>query len=386
MKAKSKSTIKWILNVFSSGGILLLAMTIISLLIANSSSGDAYREMWEIKVGPQLGVVDLNKTLGHWINDGLMVIFFLLVGLEIKRELLKGELSSRKKAMLPLMAAVGGMVIPALIYTFFNIGHPAASGWGIPMATDIAFALAILTMAGNRVPLGLKIFLTALAIIDDLGAVLVIAFFYTHGMQLLYLLLAVISLALLAYLNYKRIQKLRWYLIPGILLWYFILKSGVHATIAGVLIALFIPIEGAIKNKRSALERLEHILHGKVNYFILPLFALANTALLIDSSLLSGLSSSPALGIIFGLFAGKPIGIMLFSFIAVRSGMAVLPSGTDWIHILGAGFLGGIGFTMSIFIAMLAFHQPEFQNLAKFAVLMTSVVAGVVGFAIIKSK
>jgi len=371
-----------------SGGVILITVTIVSLLIANSSFGSSYINLFGKHLGFEFGVIHLNETIGHWINDGLMALFFLLVGLEIKRELLVGELSSRSKAMLPLIAAIGGMLIPALIYLLLNNGTETSHGWGVPMATDIAFALAILIMLGSRVPIGLKIFLTALAIIDDLGAVLVIAFFYTHDLQLNYLLFALIPVAMLAILNKFRNQNLVLYLLFGLVLWYCFLKSGIHATIAGVLLALFIPLNVTKSEKEnsseSPLERLEHNLHGFVNLFILPLFAIANTALIIDGSILSKLTSGLSLGVICGLFIGKPVGITFFSWIAVKSKAATLPTSVNWQHIIGAGILGGIGFTMSIFISMLAFTDPSHQDLSKVSILIASVLSGVIGFVLIK--
>ncbi len=382
------NSINQFLKYLISGGVILIVVTILSLLIANSSYGNIYINIFEKQFGFEWGIIHLNESIGHWINDGLMTLFFLLVGLEIKRELIVGELSSRSKAMLPLIAAIGGMIVPALIYCVFNLGTETSNGWGVPMATDIAFALAILTMAGNKVPIGLKIFLTALAIIDDLGAVLVIAFFYSHDLQLDYLLISIIPIAILAILNRFRNQHLILYLLCGLVLWYCFLKSGIHATIAGVLLALFIPLDISKNEKNddflSPLERLEHSLHGFVNLIILPLFAIANTALIIDGSILSKLTSGLSLGVICGLFIGKPIGITFFSWVAVKSKAASLPTSVNWQHIFGAGILGGIGFTMSIFISMLAFNDPLHQDLSKVSILIASVFSGVIGFVLIK--
>ncbi len=382
------SGIQQFLRYLLSGGVILITVTVISLALANSSWGVEYREIFEKHFGFEMGVVHLNESIAHWINDGLMAVFFLLVGLEIKRELLVGELSSRSKSMLPIIAAVGGMLIPALIYNCFNAGTNTSHGWGVPMATDIAFALAILAMVGDKVPIGLKIFLTAVAIIDDLGAVLVIAFFYTSDLNFNYLLIALIPILFLLFLNRTLNKNLTFYVIAGIVLWYCILKSGVHATIAGVVLALFIPLNiSKIEidvNKVSPLERLEHCLHGVVNFVILPLFALANTAIVIEGNILSKLTAGLSLGVMFGLFIGKPLGITFFSWIAVKAKISSLPTSVTWRHILGAGVLGGIGFTMSIFISMLAFKHPEQQDLSKIAILIASVFSGSVGFVLIK--
>lgn len=382
------SSIQQFLRYLLSEGVILITVTLISLALANSSWGVGYREIFNKHFGFEFGMIHLYESIGHWINDGLMAIFFLLVGLEIKRELLVGELSSRSKSMLPFIAAIGGMLIPALIYNCFNAGTNTSHGWGVPMATDIAFALAILAMVGNKVPIGLKIFLTAIAIIDDLGAVLVIAFFYTNDLNFNYLLIALIPVAALFFLNNTRNQNLVFYGIAGIVLWYCILKSGVHATIAGVVLALFIPLDISKKenddNRISPLERLEHRLYGVVNIVILPLFALANTAIVIEGNILSKLTAGLSLGVMCGLFIGKPVGITLFSWIAVKAKIASLPTSVTWRHILGVGVLGGIGFTMSIFISMLAFKHPEQQDLAKISILIASVFSGIVGFVLIK--
>lgn len=382
------SGIQQFLRYLFSSGVLLITVTVISLLLANSSWGVSYLEIFEKHFGFENGVIHLNETIRHWINDGLMAIFFLLVGLEIKRELLIGELSTRSKSMLPFIAAIGGMLIPALIYNCFNAGTNTSHGWGVPMATDIAFALAILAMVGNKVPIGLKIFLTALAIIDDLGAILVIAFFYTSDLNFNYLLIALVPVAILFFLNKTRNQYLLFYSITGIVLWYCVLKSGVHATIAGIVLAFFIPLDISKNEKNgykvSPLERLENSLHGVVNIVILPLFALANTALVIEGNILSKLTAGLSLGVMFGLFIGKPIGITFFSWLAVKTKIAALPTSVNWRHIFGAGVLGGIGFTMSIFISMLAFKHPEQQDLSKIAILIASFFSGVIGFVLIK--
>ena len=360
------------------GGFLLLICVAISLVIANTSA----KEGFEYLLATKLGFGVLNYSIIAWINDALMAIFFLLVGLEIKRELVEGELSSLKSAVLPVIAALGGMLVPALIYSIFNTGTATVGGWGIPMATDIAFALAIIAMLGKNIPASLKIFLAALAIVDDLGAILVIAMFYTNQIHIEYLLMAGGILALLVLMNYFGVQRLVFYLIPGIFLWYFIHHSGIHATIAGVLLAFTIPTnETAVL---SPLERLEHFLTVPVNYIIMPVFALANTNITFQKEMITGLVSPLGLGIIVGLFAGKTIGVTLFSWLAVKLKWANLPSHAGWKHILGLGMLAGIGFTMSIFISLLSFNDALHISEAKFAILTASVIAGVAGFVFLR--
>lgn len=360
------------------GGFLLLLCVAISLLIANTASKESFEAFLEVKLG--FGAV--NYSILAWINDALMAIFFLLVGLEIKRELVEGELSSVKSAALPVIAALGGMLVPALIYFLFNVGTETGSGWGIPMATDIAFALAIIAMLGKNVPTSLKIFLAALAIVDDLGAILVIAIFYTSQIHFEYLAMAAGILALLILLNYFGVKNLVFYLIPGVFLWYFIHHSGIHATIAGVLLAFTIPTNET--DVLSPLEKLEHFLTTPVNYLIMPIFALANTNITFQKEMISGLVSPLGLGIILGLFAGKTIGVTFFSWLAVKLKWAELPSGAGWKHILGLGMLAGIGFTMSIFISLLSFSDELHISEAKFAILTASIISGLVGFVFLK--
>lgn len=361
------------------GGFLLLICVAISLLIANIASKESFEAFLETK----LGFGHVNYSILAWINDALMAIFFLLVGLEIKRELVEGELSSLKNAALPVIAALGGMLVPAAIYAVFNKGAETASGWGIPMATDIAFALAIIAMLGKNVPASLKIFLAALAIVDDLGAILVIAIFYTNQIHFEYLAMAGGILVLLSLMNYFGVKSLIFYLIPGIFLWYFIHHSGIHATIAGVLLAFTIPTNET--DVLSPLEKLEHALSVPVNYLIMPIFALANTNITFEKEMITGLVSPLGLGIIVGLFAGKTIGVTLFSWFAVKLKFADLPTGAGWKHVLGLGMLAGIGFTMSIFIALLSFSDALHVSEAKFAILTASVLSGVVGFVFLKS-
>lgn len=365
------------------GGIILMVCVAISLFIANSSYNEGFANLLATDLGITFGNSSYSFSVSAWINDALMAIFFLLVGLEIKRELLEGELSSFKKASLPVIAALGGMLVPALIYFAFNYNTPTASGWGIPMATDIAFALAIISMLGKSVPASLKIFLAALAIVDDLGAILVIAVFYTNEVHFDYLLWAAGVLAILFVFNYFNIKPLFFYLISGIFLWYFIHHSGIHATIAGVLLAFTIPCNDT--NVESPLEKLEHLLNGPVNYFIMPVFALANTNISFQKEMLGGLISPLGGGIILGLFAGKTIGVTLFSWLAVKLKLGSLPSRSGWKHIIGLGMLAGIGFTMSIFISLLSFSDEMHVTEAKFAILCASVISGLIGFIYLKS-
>jgi NhaA family Na+:H+ antiporter len=367
----------------SAGGILLMICVIISLIIANTSLGLALENLLNTEIGYHTDALHLRYPVLLWINDGLMAIFFLLVGLEIKRELVEGELSSFKQASLPIFAAIGGMLAPALIYALVNLSAPSLPGWGIPMATDIAFAIAVISLLGNKVPLSLKIFLTALAIVDDLGAILVIAFFYTEELHLTYLPYILGVLALLFALNYFNVKRIWMYIIPGASLWYFVHGFGVHATIAGVVTAFFLPTTE--DDKESPLEKLEHLLVKPVNFIIMPVFALANTNIKFESAMLDGLSSPLSLGIILGLIVGKPLGIMLMSFLAVQLKISALPSGVKWKQVLGLGLLAGIGFTMSIFIALLSFSDAESQLQAKFSILIASVLAGILGYLVLNT-
>ncbi|MGL6038273.1 MAG: Na+/H+ antiporter NhaA [Soonwooa sp.] len=364
-----------------SSGVILIVCVVFSLLLANSSIGESFQNLLDTEIGTNL--FHLKYPISIWINDGLMAIFFLLVGLEIKREIIEGELSSFKSASLPIFAAIGGMVVPALIYFLFNYGTEYEKGWGIPMATDIAFSLAIISMLGKKVPPAVKIFLAALAIVDDLGAIMVIAIFYTDQLHWLYLGLSGAIILLLIALNYFKVKKHIFYIIPGLFLWYFMHHSGIHATIAGVLLAFTIPTNEST-TEISPLEKLEHQLHTPVNFLIMPIFALANTNIIFQTGMVDGLFTNFGFGIIFGLVAGKVIGISLFSFIAIKSKLSSLPHQSTWLHMIGAGFLAGIGFTMSIFIALLSFKgQPEVQDEAKFAILIASVLAGVIGYTLL---
>ncbi len=370
-------------NFFKSeknSGIILLICVVISLILANTGFSTNFSDLLgtEINLGSKL-----TYSVSTWINDGLMAIFFLLVGLEIKREIAEGELSTVKEATLPVMAALGGMILPALIYFCINYGKDSANGWGIPMATDIAFALAIIAMLGKNIPSSLKIFLAALAIADDLGAILVIAIFYTGQIHWNYLLMAGGIFILLCAFNFLKIKSLWFYLIPGAFLWYFMHHSGIHATIAGVLLAFTIPMNGTVLS--SPVKKLEHFLFIPVNYLIMPIFALANTNITFEYGMLEGLFSAIGMGIFSGLFFGKTIGITLFSWLAVKLKLAKLPTFATWKHIFGVGMLAGIGFTMSIFISLLSFANPAYIASAKFAILCTSILSGLIGFIYLKS-
>ncbi|MBS1141986.1 MAG: nhaA [Proteobacteria bacterium] len=356
-----------------SSGIVLIFCTILSLLVANSAFGPAYLDFWHIRVA--------GLSLEHWANDGLMAVFFLFVGLELERELYVGELSNFRKALLPIIAAIGGIVVPAAIHFALNGDTPTQAGAGIPMATDIAFALGVLALLGSRVPASLKIFLTALAVMDDLGAITVIAIFYTSNFSPAYLLAALAVFGVLIVLNRLRVMSLLPYLLGGALMWFLMLKSGVHATIAGVLLAFAIPFSGRAEDESSPSHRLEHWLHKPVAFLILPVFALANTGIVIASGWQNELLGSNSLGILGGLVVGKPLGIFLACLLAVTLGVCSLPGDLKWRHILGAGLLGGIGFTMSIFIANLAFtDSASLVNASKMAILIASLVAGGLGF------
>ncbi len=359
-------------------GVLLLLCVFISMTVANTSLGPAFQNLLDSSIGFSNSWLDLEYSVGIWINDGLMAIFFLLVGLEIKRELLSGELSSPQRAALPAFAALGGVIVPATIFKLFNSGLPTAGGWGIPMATDIAFALAIVSMLGKKVPISLKIFLAALAIVDDLMAILVIAIFYSGDLHTDYLMYAGIATAVLVICNKMRVTQTWIYLVVGVLIWYFIHHSGIHATIAGVITAMTIP--AFKKNDVSPLESLEHILSKPVNLLIMPLFALANTNIAFVPGMTDGLFEPLGMGIIFGLVIGKPVGIMLFSWLSIRMGLAAMPAKAGWSQMFGVGMLAGIGFTMSIFISVLSFGGKDLMLAeAKFSVLMASTVAAILG-------
>lgn len=412
----------------SAGGVVLLACTAVALAWANSPWSESYFNLWERSLSVGFDGAALTKTLHHWINDGLMVVFFFLVGLEIKREMRVGELASLRQAMLPIAAAAGGMVVPALLFALLNAGGPGASGWGIPMATDIAFALGVLALLGSRVPAGLKIFLAALAIVDDIGAVLVIAIFYTADISIGSLGAAAGVLAILLICNRAGVRNSAIYALLGVALWFVVLNSGVHATVAGVLLALMIPartridedqflrsargaldefsaasdpdadsvmsnagqqealhsLERSIDLVQSPLLKMEHGLHGIVAFAIMPLFAFANAGVRLSGEMLSTISWRVVLGVVIGLIAGKVLGVTLASLASVRLGIATLPDEVGWRHMHGVSWLAGIGFTMSLFIANLAFGSGALLDSAKIGILVASFLAGIVGWLLLR--
>ncbi len=408
----------------ATSSLLLIATTVIALVWANSNVFESYHHLWHTDISLAFGQSVITKSLIHWVNDGLMALFFFTVGLEIKRELLVGELSTTRKALFPVFAAIGGMLIPAVIYAAVNYGKPSVSGWGIPMATDIAFALGALAIFGKRLPLGLRVFLAAFAIADDLGAVLVIALFYTKGIVWSNLAICGILVVLLCICNFLWVRSTLVYVILGLLIWLAVLGSGVHATAAGVLVSLFIPAQGkydtdrfiqnvhkrmdafecaeqscgfsillnqehlnAVKgletdcqNVETPLQRMLHALHPWVAFLILPIFAFGNAGLTFGEITLSeALTHRVSLGIILGLFIGKPLGIALFSYLSIKLKISSLPEGIRWPHIFGVSFLGGIGFTMSLFISGLSFSTPDLLNYSKLAILSVSVVSAIAG-------
>lgn len=356
------------------GGLVLIACTVVSLGLANSVFGAQYQAFFQIKM--------VGLSLEHWINDGLMAIFFLLIGLELEREIYKGELSNFKEALFPIFGALGGLLLPAGIYFLFNYGTATQSGIGIPMATDIAFALGILSLLGSKVPLSLKVFLTALAIIDDLFAIIIIAVFYTKTLIFTNLFIALGIFALLLLLNRLKVKSLILYLIGGIAMWYFMLNSGVHATITGVLLAFAIPFGNG--DEKSVSYSLQHFLHKPVAFIILPIFALANTAIVFGGNISQTLLENYSLGIAIGLVVGKPLGIFILTFLGVTFGLCKLPQNLKWKSIFGVGLLGGIGFTMSIFITLLAFDDQIIINNSKLVILIASLSAGILGFTTLK--
>lgn len=362
----------------SAGGILLVIAAAIAMVIANSAMGEGYQAFLHTYV--------FGMSVSHWINDGLMAVFFLLIGLEVKRELLEGALKSRETAIFPAIAAVGGMLAPALIYVAFNFNDPAAiQGWAIPAATDIAFALGIMALLGKRVPVSLKVFLLALAIIDDLGVVVIIALFYSSDLSTIALTIGFIMTGVLFMLNAKHVTKLSIYLVAGLILWIAVLKSGVHATLAGVVIGFAIPLKGN-KGEHSPLKHLEHALHPYVAFAILPVFAFANAGISLQGVSLAGLTSMLPLGVALGLFLGKPLGIFSFSWAAVKLGVAKLPEGINFKHIFAVSVLCGIGFTMSIFISSLAFGQVNeaYDTYARLGILMGSTTAALLGYSLLR--
>ena len=361
-----------------SSGVLLIICTVLSLLMTNSLFGAAYLSFWQGYVG--------GLSLEHWINDGLMAIFFLFIGLELERELYNGELAHFQNALLPIVAAIGGMAVPALIHFSVNAGTSTRAGIGIPMATDIAFALGVLAILGTHIPASLKVFVVAFAVIDDLGAIVIIAAFYTAQLSVWYFVGALVVWTLLCALNCLfRVMSLIPYLLGGALMWFLMLKSGVHATIAGVTLAFAIPFSAKDNDLASPSHKLELFLHKPVAFIILPIFALANTGIVVGTDWMHNVTSTNSVGIIAGLILGKPLGVTLLCFVAVASGICRLPPDLNWRHISGAGILGGIGFTMSIFIANLAFvGNMETTNASKMAILFASLMAGTIGFLWLK--
>lgn len=429
----SKTPIEKILNPFHkfihqefTGGIVLFVSVVVAIVWANSAWSDSYHHLWESKFSVSFAGNTLNQPLHIWINDGLMALFFFVIGLELKREFMVGELSTAKKAALPMVAALGGMLVPALIYAVINWNEPTQKGWGIPMATDIAFALALLSLAGKRIPLSVKVFLSALAVADDLGAVLVIAFFYTAHISFIPLLIAGVFVLVLALGNYLGVRNMAFYLILGIVVWIGFLFSGVHATIAGVLVAFMIPartkidekefirktdyyisefekaiplkgdltteeqheiiqeIKSLCKDAETPLQKLENNLHPWVAFVIMPLFALANAGMVINGNFFSSLINPVSIGVIAGLILGKFVGVFSFTWLMVRFKIAELPEQANWIHVLGVSVLAGVGFTMSLFITGLAFDNMEIVDKSKYGILTASVVCGLVGVFILK--
>lgn len=367
----------------AAGGIVLLLAALLALVLANSPLSHLYDTFLDTPVSIRVGALKLDKPLLLWINDGLMAIFFLLVGLEIKRELLAGELSTPRQAALPAVAALGGMIVPALIYAAINWHKPAAlNGWAIPAATDIAFAVGVMALLGPRVPPALKIFLLALAIIDDLGAIIIIALFYTENLSVTALMLAGLGIAALVALNLANVMRISAYVLVGVFIWVCVLKSGVHATLAGVVTALAIPLRQR-DGEPGPLEDLEHNLHTWVAFGIVPLFAFANAGVSLAGTTFAVVTSSIPLGIALGLFLGKPIGIFSFTWAAIRLGLGERPQGSSWTQIVGAGMLGGIGFTMSLFIGMLAFPDPAYAAELRLGVLIGSILSAVAGYVIL---
>jgi NhaA family Na+:H+ antiporter len=381
LKPVSQSFLKFIRSEQASG-VILIVCVIISLLIANSSANDWFKKLLAFEFGYESAAIHLNYSVLNWINDGLMAIFFFLIGLEIKKEIIDGHLSDFKIAAVPIFAAIGGAIIPAVIFFSLNHGTVTAKGWAIPMATDIAFALGVLALLGKLMPPALKVLLSTLAVVDDLLAIVIIAAFYSGTMHWLYLLISLGIFLLLLLLNKLGVKHLAFYIIPGIILWYFIHHSGIHATIAGVLTALAIP---ANSKNGSILDKLAHSLTTPVNFIIMPLFALANTNIHFEANMINGVVSALGLGIILGLIIGKPVGVMLFAWISVKFKIGSLPDLVTWKHIAGMGLLAGIGFTMSIFISLLSFGSSAYDIQAKFAILIASAVAGIAGFIYLRS-
>ena len=377
---------KEFLKLESASGVILVVAAALALLLANSPLSPYYDLLLEIPVQVRIGQLDIDKPLLLWINDGLMVVFFFLVGLELKREVLEGELSDPRKVVLPALGAVGGMLVPGLIYILVNLGDPVAlRGWAIPTATDIAFVLGILALLGNRVPVTLKVFLVSLAIFDDIGAIVIIALFYTESLSMWAMSLALVCAGVLLTLNRRRVMDYTPYILIGVLMWIAILKSGVHATLAGVILAMFIPLKSRTKPGYSPLKSLEHDLHGTVTFGVLPIFAFANSGVPLGDLTIDFLFHPVPMGIGLGLFFGKQIGVLSFCWLGVRLGIAKLPSGTSWASLYGAALLCGVGFTMSLFIGSLAFEE-SFRNLfdERLGVISGSLICGTCGYLVLR--
>ena len=378
------SPFKWFFKLEAASGLVLLISAVIALIISNSNFSSLYFETLQSYLFIGINNIGLKMSLHHWINDALMAVFFFFVTLEIKREFVLGELSSPKQALLPIIAAIGGMLVPALIYIYINFGNgDTINGWAIPSATDIAFSLGVLSLLGSRVPISLKVFLTALAIIDDLGAIIIIAFFYTGDLSIQYLSLLLLTFIVLLILNKSGVKKFLPYLILGLILWFFTYQSGVHATISGVLLATVIPHRK--KNKEySLLTKIEHNISSYVAFGIMPLFALANAGVSLDGINLESLLSPVPLGIVLGLFVGKQIGVFLFSIIAIKLKIAQMPNNANWMSFYGVGILTGIGFTMSLFIGNLAFVENiEYIDGVKIGVLAGSLLSTLIGYSLL---
>jgi len=426
---KTRNRFNLFFKATAKSSVILLVATVIALVWANSPLGEAYFNLWKTHLMVAIGQFKLDKSLSHWVNDGLMAIFFLVIGLEIKREFMVGELSQRKDAILPITAAIGGMIVPALLYIALNQEGLSLKGWGIPMATDIAFALGILSLLGDRIPLSLKIFLTATAIVDDLGAILVIAIFYTDKLAITPLIISGIIMIILIIANLRGIKRPILYSTLGVALWLATLKSGLHATLAGVLLAATIParskmdpqkfitdsltllesfqdsapssdemflnkvcvnaianLEENIAQVEPLIQKWERDLHNIAAYLIIPVFSLVNSGVALFEVGVSALTDTISLGIIFGLVIGKPLGIVLLTWLVIRFKIAYLPQGTTWRHIIGAGFLAGIGFTMSIFVTGLAFESAINIATAKIAIITASLLSGIIGIIILRTE
>lgn len=373
--------VKKFLRLESASGIILILSAALAMLLANSSLAGSYQAFLDVPVQIRIAALDINKPLLLWINDGFMAIFFLLVGLEVKREMLEGALSTREQATFPAIAALGGMLAPALVYTLFNYSDEVArAGWAIPAATDIAFALGVMALLGKRVPLSLKVFLLALAIMDDLGVIVIIALFYTSQLSLEALVVSLTAIAVLWWMNRRGVDHISAYILVGVVLWVAVLKSGVHATLAGVIVGFMVPIKGV--RHESPLKHLEHALHPWSAYLILPLFAFANAGVSLAGIGLADMLKPVPLGIMLGLFIGKPLGVFTISWLAVKIGVAKMPDGITFRHIFAVSILCGIGFTMSMFIASLAFEHGglDYGNYSRLGILSGSTLAAVLGY------